>query len=195
MAEAERAAESVRGASALPRQGELTLGGRAGQVLTGLTLRPGTPGPNDVLIYLLPLDGESAAAPLEAQLSVDGDVVPLSQCGPTCRSARTTLQGGSRIDVRVAGKVGGTARFRLPTLPAPPGDDILARMMSAMHALTTYRQGLEAARACSEHKTLIQSQEGMALSYLALGDFMTARMTIEEAIGQTGTEPNDRTAG
>ena len=59
---------------------------------------------------------------------------------PTCRSARTTLQGGSRIDVRVAGKVGGTARFRLPTLPAPPGDDILARMMSAMHALTTYRQ-------------------------------------------------------
>jgi LuxR family maltose regulon positive regulatory protein len=73
--------------------------------------------------------------------------------------------------------------------------DALRHMGQYTRALTTYRQGLEAARACSEHKTLIQSQEGMALSYLALGDFMTARMTIEEAVGQTGTQTGAEIAG
>ena len=64
--------------------------------------------------------------------------------------------------------------------------DVLRHGGQYTRALTTYRQGLDAARSVSEHKTQVQAAEGIALCHLALGDFMAARMTIEEAVGQTG---------
>jgi copper transport protein len=137
--EAEQAQEAAAG-SALPRQGDLTLGGHAGQVLVGLTIRPDEPGPDEVLVYLLPLGGEGAAASLVSRLVADGREVPLQECGPTCRSAHATVHGGERIQVQVVGKQGGTASFLLPSLPSPDGAAILQTMMRRMHALTSYRQ-------------------------------------------------------
>jgi copper transport protein len=136
---AEAAGEAMDG-SALPRAGDLTLGGEAGEVLVGLTLRPGLPGANDILIYLLPLEGEDAAAGLVARLEVDGRDVPMQQCGPACRTAHAAFDGGDMVQVRVEGPIGGTASFRIPSLPALDGTGILPTMMRRMHELTSYRQ-------------------------------------------------------
>ncbi len=43
--------------SALPLDGDLTLADGAGNVLIGLTIRPAQPGLNDVLLYVLPIEG------------------------------------------------------------------------------------------------------------------------------------------
>src|SRR5207245_9286150 len=58
--EAVRAAGIGAQAPGLPQVGDLTLGGRAGTTLVGLTLSPGEPGRNDVLLYVLPLLGGRA---------------------------------------------------------------------------------------------------------------------------------------
>ncbi len=140
LAEAEVSATGPASGSALPKAGDLTLGGDAGQVLVGLTLRPGRPGPNDALVYLLSLEGEQASAALRADVIVSGRAIPTSECGPTCRHAHLDLRGGERILVGVDGPTGGTASFRLPSLPAPDGSPLLRRMQLRMHRLTTYRQ-------------------------------------------------------
>lgn len=139
VSEAEAARESARSASGLPEAGDLTLGGDAGQVLVGLTLRPGEPGPNEVLAYLLPLEGEEAAAGLRASLTVGGNTLIMQDCGATCRKATVDLAGGEQIEVRVEGAIGGTAAFQLPSLPAPDGSQLLLLMMQRMHELQTYR--------------------------------------------------------
>jgi hypothetical protein len=41
--------------------------------------------------------------------------------------------------VDVLNSTGGRASFVIPPLPAPPGDDLLARLDAAMNALTAYR--------------------------------------------------------
>jgi copper transport protein len=135
----EGSAEATASRTGLPRDGDLTLGDHAGQVLVGLTLRPGAPGPNEVLLYLLPLEGEQGASGLRAEVTVDGRPLPLEQCGRTCRQATAGLEGGERLAVRVAGPTGGTAVFRLPELPAPGGDAPVEQMMDRMHRLTSYR--------------------------------------------------------
>ncbi len=140
VAEAESAVEAAAAASALLRPGDLTLGGHAGQVLVGLTIRPGEPGPDEVLLYLLPLEGEGAAAGLVSRLAVDGRDVPLQECGPTCRSAHSMLRLGDRIQVHVEGSQGGTASFLLPSLASPDGTGILGNMTLRMHELTSYRE-------------------------------------------------------
>ncbi|MGH2579445.1 MAG: copper resistance CopC/CopD family protein [Actinomycetota bacterium] len=139
VAEAERPATPAAIESALPKAGDLTLGGDAGQVLVGLALRPGTPGPNQAFVYLLPLDGEDAASRLRAELTVEGRTLTLQRCGPTCRRAEVDLQGGERVDVHVDGPTGGTASFLLPKLPASDGSAILQQMMTRIHELETYR--------------------------------------------------------
>lgn len=128
-------------ASALPGAGDLTFGGNAGEVLVGLILRPGKPGPNDVLLYLLPLEGEGSASAVDAKLTVNGDPVELRPCAPTCRSKELVLQGGERIEVHVPGPKGGTASFLLPDLPAPDGAGLLEQMQERMHLLKTFRMG------------------------------------------------------
>jgi copper transport protein len=124
---------------ALPRAGDLTLGDAAGEVLVGLTVRPGVPGPNDLLLYVLPLDGEEAAAGLPVWVSVGGRGYRAEACGLTCRRARLDLRGGERVEVRVGGTAGGTAVFELPPLPAPDGLPVYREMQRRMHSLRSYR--------------------------------------------------------
>ncbi len=62
---------------ALPQGDDLTLADGAGNVLIGLTVRPAQPGPNTVLIHVLPLDGAAAAADVSVSL------VMASQCRST----------------------------------------------------------------------------------------------------------------
>jgi putative copper export protein/methionine-rich copper-binding protein CopC len=140
LVEEEAARQAAPSISALPTAGaDLTLGGHAGQVLVGLTLHPARPGRNDLLLYLLPLEGNQAAGDLKATLTVGRRSLPATPCGDTCRRARVKLQGGETISVTVAGSKGGIATFDIPKLPAPEGSQVLAQMMTRMHALKTYR--------------------------------------------------------
>jgi copper transport protein len=139
-AEADEADEARASITALPRRGDLTLGGDAGQVLVGLTVRPATPGTNQVFVYLLPLAGEDAAAGIPATLMVGDDSMETVTCGTTCRRAELDLRGGEVISVEVGNDVGGTASFRLPDLPAPDGSELLRRAQERMNELHSYRQ-------------------------------------------------------
>lgn len=137
--EAEAAREQARPSLALPRDGDLALGGDAGEVVVGLTLRPGNPGPNQALIFLLPLEGEAAAAGIPVDIAVNGRPIESSQCGPACRNAQVDLRGGDKVEVSVGSSKGGMAIFDLPTLPAPDGAGLLERMQERMRKLRTLR--------------------------------------------------------
>jgi copper transport protein len=140
IAEAEAASEAAEGVSALPRTGDLTFGGNVGAILVGLTLRPGEPGRNEILVYMLPLDGEQAAAGISAELSVDGgSMESMKDCGPTCRGTELVLSGGEKLSVTIGGSSGGTAVFRTPALPASSGRGLLLRTQARIHALDSYR--------------------------------------------------------
>jgi copper transport protein len=139
LVEAEAARERPSLASALPRDGDLTLGADAGDALLGLTLRPGNPGPNEALIFVLPDEGEPAAAGLRVDLVVAGQSIQVRQCGATCRSAQVEAQGGEHVEIRVGGTKGGIASFDLPTLPAPEGAPLLQQMQERMGKLNTLR--------------------------------------------------------
>ena len=139
LVEEEAAHRATPSASARPRAGDITMGSHAGQVLVGLTVRPGLPGKNQVLLYLLPLEGDAAAAGLEATLAVGTTPLPLVECGDTCRQASSTLAGGETVRVTVEGTKGGVASFLLPELPAPDGTELLNRAQQRIHQLQTYR--------------------------------------------------------
>jgi hypothetical protein len=147
LARAEAQARQLAPDPALPRPGDLTMGGHVGPVLVGLTIRPGTPGRNDLLIYLLPPEGELAAATIPVAVAVDGHAVPLERCGPSCRRSTAALAPRARVDVALAatgagagaGQGAGVASFRLPLLPAPDGGALLARTQRRMHHLSTLR--------------------------------------------------------
>jgi hypothetical protein len=125
--------------SALPRADDLTFGQDAGKVLIGLTVRPAQPGPNTLLVYVLPLEGPQAAADVPLSLAVGGQNVSLDTCSPTCRSATVDLIGGEHIDVMAGGGSGGTTSFDLPGLPAADGRALLQQVQDRMHQLHTYR--------------------------------------------------------
>lgn len=125
-------------ASALPEAGDLTFGGTAGDVLVGLSLRPGEPGPNHVLLYLLPIEGEASAGAAEGKLIANGVPVGMRACAPTCRRGEVLLQGGERLEVLVAGPDGGAAAFQVPDLPAPDGAALLEQAQERMHLLKTF---------------------------------------------------------
>jgi copper transport protein len=146
--EAEERASEI--SSALPRPGDLTLGSSAGQVLVGLTLRPGEPGSNAAFVYLRPLDGEQAAAGISVDLVVDGRVTPMLDCGRACRRADVELAGHEEVHVRVDSPVGGTATFVLPQLPAPSAGRVLRRAKSTMHRLSSYRMSEELSSGLAE---------------------------------------------
>ncbi len=123
--------------AALPRAGDLTLAQPAGQVLVGLTIRPARPGDNQLLLHLLPLEGEQAATRLPVALQVAGRTITPQPCGVACRQATATLRGGETLRVVVGGQGGGSASFRLPRLPAPDGATLLAQAQERMHGLRT----------------------------------------------------------
>jgi copper transport protein len=115
------AAPAEDAGAALPRAGDLTLAQPAGEVLVGLTIRPARPGTNELLLHLLPLEGEQAAARLPAALEVAGRTITPQPCGAACRQVTATLRGGETLRVVVGGQCAGTASFRLPRLPVPDG--------------------------------------------------------------------------
>jgi hypothetical protein len=124
---------------ALPQADDLTFGQPAGKVLIGLTVRPAQPGPNTLLVYVLPLDGPSAAADAPLSLAIGGQNVALDTCSRTCRTVNVTLMGGEHVDVVAGGASGGAAAFDLPTLPAQDGTALLRQVQDRMHQLHTYR--------------------------------------------------------
>jgi len=138
LAEAERAARGAAEEPGLPLARDLTLGARAGDALVGLTLRPGSPGRNDLYLYVLPLSGEQAGSRLAVELSVDGHGVGLEPCGMACLWTALDLSGGERVQVRVGGSDGGLAAVDLPRLPAADGGQLFREVEQRMHALVSY---------------------------------------------------------
>ena len=123
----------------LPQDGDLTLADGAGTVLIGLTVRPAQPGPNTVLLYVLPLEGGAVAADVPVLLAINGRAVPLEFCSRSCRTAEVSLAGGEHLDVVAGSPPGGTAGFDLPALPAADGAGLLQQVQDRMHRLRTYR--------------------------------------------------------
>src|ERR1700694_2769443 len=93
---------------ALPQADDLTFGQDAGKVLVGLTVRPAQPGPNTLLVYVLPLEGPAGAADVPRSLPLGGQNLPLDTCSRPCRTANVTLSGGEHVDVVAGGASGGT---------------------------------------------------------------------------------------
>ena len=120
---------------ALPQGDELSLADGAGNVLIGLTVRPAQPGPNAVLIHVLPIEGAGAAADVSITLLINGQPVPVDFCSRTCRSANVTLSGGEHVDVVADSPTGGTAGFDLPALPAPDASALLQHVPPAWREL------------------------------------------------------------
>lgn len=139
LAEAEAIQEGPQSALVFPREGDLTMGGSAGDALVGLTLRPGRPGLNSAWVYVLPTEGPSAAARTTVELALAGRAQTMQLCGATCRTASVVLDGGEALEVRVSGAASGTASFLLPALPAPSGTAAAHLMQAPMHALRTLR--------------------------------------------------------
>src|SRR5260370_18215104 len=96
------------GSPALPQSDDLTLADGAGNVLVGLTVRPAQPGPNTVLVHVLPLEGAATPADVPVSLLVNGQPVPLDFCSRTCRTAEGKLARGEHGDVAADNPSGGT---------------------------------------------------------------------------------------
>ena len=126
---------AVARAGPFPQPGDLTMGGRAGQVMVGLTVHPGRPGKNTVRAYL----ATPATAASRARLQVQGAWHAFSSCGGPCRTVTVDLDGGERLAVAVAGRGGGTAVFHLPSLPAKDGTTLTRSASALMNGLDTYR--------------------------------------------------------
>ncbi len=124
----------------LPSGDELTMAGAAGSDLVGLSLSPGMPGANRATVYLLPVYGTAAAQGLVANIAVNGVFKALRPCGDTCRTATIDVQPGDTVWVDVQNNTdGGEATFTIPALPAPSGNDLLAKLETAMNRLSAYQ--------------------------------------------------------
>lgn len=130
---------SARATSPFPIPGDLTMGGKAGNTLVGMSLHPGRPGRNRVTIYLAPPEGTTEAKTQDVSLSVDGRSFSMSECGPSCRMTSIQVQGPSRLVADVGGRDGGEASFKVPALPAPSGEAALEAAVRRMNRLTSYR--------------------------------------------------------
>src|SRR6266704_490092 len=133
------AATAAAASPALPQADDLTFGQDAGKVLVGLTVQPAQPGPNTLLVYVLPLEGPAAAADVPLSLAISGQTIPLDTCSRTCRTAIVTLNGGEHVDVVVGGASAGAAAFDLPKFPAQDGTALLQQVQERMHQLHTYQ--------------------------------------------------------
>lgn len=118
--------------SAFPRPGDLTMGGRAGKVMVGLTVHPARPGRNTVTVYL----ATPATRTTKARVEVAGHSVELSSCGLRCRTGAVRLTGRQRLAVQVSAQ--GTARYRLPRLPATDAAGLVRSASLRMDGLRSY---------------------------------------------------------
>src|SRR5438132_6040425 len=130
---------SIPASQGIPHPGDVTLATNAGNVLVGISLEPGLPGANRVVVYLVPVEGNGAAAGLVANATVGATSLPLRNCGGSCRDATFNLYGSETLDVDVLNPGGGRATFAIPELPAPDGDAELSLMQEQMHHLMSYR--------------------------------------------------------
>jgi copper transport protein len=121
--------------SPFPRPGDLTMGGRAGRVMVGLSMHPGRPGKNTVRAYL----ASPATAASRARIQVRGQWHPLSSCGGSCRTATVDLRGREPLALAVSGRGGGTAAFDLPPLPARDGAALASSAAAQMSRLRSYQ--------------------------------------------------------
>ncbi|TMF16247.1 MAG: hypothetical protein E6I33_04600, partial [Chloroflexi bacterium] len=131
--------QSIPASQGIPHPGDVTLATNAGNVLVGLSLEPGLPGPNRVVVYLVPIEGNGAADGLVANATIGATSLPLRNCGGSCRDATFNLYGGETLDLDVLNPGGGRATFAIPELPAPDGDAELSLMQQQMHHLMSYR--------------------------------------------------------
>ena len=129
------ASPQPRRLSAFPGAGDFTMGARAGNVMVGLSLDPGRPGPNVARVYV----ADPARTTATARVSTGHGWTRLSKCGDRCRTAKVSLHVRDRVLVEVSGPQGGTATFQLPRLPAREGSVLMARATKRMDALTSYR--------------------------------------------------------
>lgn len=132
---ADRRGPQATPVSVFPRQGDLTVAGRAGDTMVGLTIRPGLPGRNEVVAYLAP----DPSADATVWLSTGSGRAALTACGQSCRSGTLDLRGGEQVVLRVAGEHGGSVVLPVPALPAPDGSALLRRATRTMAALQRYR--------------------------------------------------------
>src|SRR2546423_13546792 len=79
--EAQAARAGAASTLELPGAGDLTMASNAGDVLVGLTLRPGRPGRNTAWLYVLPIGGEPAASPLHVARPAAGQAPAVPRCG------------------------------------------------------------------------------------------------------------------
>ncbi len=142
------------------------MGGEAGEILIGLTIRPGEPGANEVLVYILPLEGEEKADGMPVTISSGDRSVRARGCGPTCRRTELDLQGGEKLTVGVGGASGGEDALQLPELPAPDGSATFSRMQERMHSLKTYRleETLSSGRATVRADYAFQAPDRMRIT-------------------------------
>lgn len=122
------------GTTALPHPGDVSIGGRAGTVMVGVSVHPGLPGRNTVTAYLASPAGRSTAA----RVRVGDQSVTMSSCGAHCRTATVELSGHDLLHVVVAGQ--GTASYQLPRLPAPSGAALVQAADQWMRRLHSYRE-------------------------------------------------------
>lgn len=133
-AERTAAGPSAARISWIPRPGDLTMGGRAGQVMVGISVNPGRPGRNTIRAYL----ASPATAASRGRIQLGGRWQALSSCGGQCRTGTVTLRGGERLAVSVSGRGGGTGYFTLPSLPARDGAALARAADARMDRLDSY---------------------------------------------------------
>ena len=95
--EADAADRASGAAQAWPRRGDFTIGVGAGPILVGLTLRPGRPGRNQVILYLVPPPGEAVAQGIQAKISFARSAVPLTVWGRAAAPGLSTSTGPSQL--------------------------------------------------------------------------------------------------
>jgi len=136
--EADAADLSTGATQAWPHEGDLTMAAGAGHTLVGLTLRPGRPGRNQVLLYLVPPSGEAAAQGLRAGISFAGVPVPLRACGSSCRTGSVDLNGAVSAHVDLLGAGRGSADFAIPNLPVGDATATFQAAQSHVGGATSY---------------------------------------------------------
>ncbi len=179
------ASQSLSELSALPQPDDFTLGAQAGDALVGMTLRPGQPGKNQVLLYVLPKAGERAADSQSVVLEIAGQTVPLQQCAATCRVAIAQLTGGETIRVQVGDDPQATAVFQIPRLPAISGRQLFQQAQSRMGQLNSLQIEEMTGPAGSPLRTIYTLQAP---------DRLIARASSGEEFVSIGTTRFDRQA-
>ena len=115
----------------------LMLASRSGDVLVGLSVRPGGP----VLLRVLPAGRPLKGGRVEATLA--GQPVPLERCGNRCFSLAAAALEGREQDLRITverpGARRATVRFDLPARMPPAADRLFRAARRSMRALEALR--------------------------------------------------------